>query len=767
MWKINGNGCSVLRGLGVDLIVSNALNLMIVGAFIFFSTIKCFGYVGKWHTYTNYAPTNAIINFQGKVFVGSMGGIRLIDPNTLSEKNYNTTDGLSDIQIIALAVSNDNQLWAASKSGKLFRWENGSWSTWGSSYKVSGWKINPRGMISEGNYLIIASEKGISFFNRSKGVAQANLTKFGKSTLTQITGLIRLGDTLFISNGTEVLHAAIDFDNVLSAKFGTIYDPQIWTVASEIKSPKDFGFSDQIPETDTTVKAKTKGDLNLNLPIHLTLMDGQVVSHDTGMILDGSVKVKAIVGRAFEIDGKPYPNFQKVEAAMVFGDKLFFGSKEGLYYYSTSNGGFNNIIPPLEFPRDTVANIAVSKNGVYAMSDGSKGSLGMVLQFQNGNWRPIYNYASSYALLQNELHTLSVTREGTPVFGNWGGGLFDLGRNGIINYRAGKETCIVPTVDSTFTSVQTLSDVSGDEVWMDVQRLPQTTPPTNWLVHVNLKSGKVTCPELTGFGYHTFSTRILNDSLMGQAGGFGIYLYRWKKNGNPAALSLLNRVGTETGEETGRDLALDKFGRLWVLINSKVGFVDSLFFKLEKEQKLTVTYLDNQQGQGCRVMETDARKGFWIGCDNGLIHLQPTNQGMAPLIEKYSSEDGLASDRIFDLSVVQETGAVWIATENGISEFESSTALTASGIDGVKAYPNPFLKKHQRLVIDGIPPGGTAYISTQTGNVIRQFHANELKGNQYQWDGTNAQGNAVKPGIYFFSVDADGKTTQGKIIVAR
>ncbi len=764
---MNGNGFLVGRSLGIHSAIFRGFNLIAVIAILFFSTNKTFAYVGKWHTYTNYAPTNAIINFQGKVFIGTMGGIRVIDPNTLSEKDYNSTDGLSDIQIIALAISNDNQLWAASHSGKLFRWENGFWSTWGSSYKVSGWIINPRGMISEGNYLIIASEKGISFFNRSKGVAQANLTKFGKSTLTQVTGLVRLGDTLFISNGTEVLHAAIDFDNVLSAKFGTIYDPQIWTKASEIKSPKGFGFSDQIPQTDTTVKEKTKDDVNLNLPIHLTLINGQVVSHDTGMILVTPYKVKAMIGRAFEIDGKSYPIFQKIEAAMVMGDKLFFGSKDGLYYYSTSNGGFNNIFPPLEFPRDTVANIAASKNGVYAMSGGSKVSLGSVLQFQNGNWKSVYNFNPSIELLQNELHTLSVTSEGAPVFGNWGAGLFDLSGGGNKNYRAGEETCIIPTEKPTYTSVQTLSDVSGDDVWMSVQRLPQTTPPTNWLVHVNLKSGKVSCPELAGFGYHTFSTRILNDKLLALAGGYGIYLFRWDKNGDPAALTLESRVGTATGDETGRDFGLDKFGRLWVLINDKIGFVDSLFFKLDKAQPLPITYLDNQQGRACKVMETDARKGFWIGCDNGLINLQPTSQSDAPIMEKFSTEDGLASDRIFDLSIVQETGAIWITTENGISEFESAAALPALGIDGVKAYPNPFLKKHQRLVIDGIPQGGTAFISTQTGNVIRQFHANELKGNQFQWDGTNAQGNAVKPGVYLYSVDADGKSTQGKIIVAR
>jgi hypothetical protein len=244
-------------------------------------------------------------------------------------------------------------------------------------------------------------------------------------------------------------------------------------------------------------------------------------------------------------------------------------------------------------------------------------------------------------------------------------------------------------------------------------------------------------------------------------------VYRYGIGGVKSNIEAFGQVTGGNGTDEGKDMQMDGYGRLWALMNGRIGYVDSLGDKVGAGKKLPVAYLDGFSGENCTMLETDARQGLWAGCENGVFRLTPGVQPELTGIEHYTINDGLLSDRIIDLSADPKTGEIWAVTEQGVSIFRSTAQPVLSSVSGVKAYPNPFRARHRMVVIDNVPKGATGGIFTQSGDAVRRFDSGDMRGNQFQWDGTNAAGRKVTPGIYFYSVTAGGKTSRGKLIVAR
>src|SRR5688500_4934689 len=96
-------------------------------------------YVGRWHSWPNLHPAKAMVEYQGRLYVGTTGGVRSIDPAGGAEKDFDNLSGITDIRIVAMTIDADNRLWAASRSGMLFRMEGNTWSAWGRAYRAEGW----------------------------------------------------------------------------------------------------------------------------------------------------------------------------------------------------------------------------------------------------------------------------------------------------------------------------------------------------------------------------------------------------------------------------------------------------------------------------------------------------------------------------------------------------------------------------------------------------------------------------------------------------
>lgn len=736
-------------------------------------------YVGRWHSWSDFNPVKSMLEHRGRLFVGTTGGIRSIDPVSLAEKDYDNRSGLTDVRIVGLVEDGDGRLWAGSKSGQLFRLEGDKWSAWGRAYMAEGWTLNDRAFIAVGGYLVFGSKNGLSFFDRKRGVAAANLTKFGSEGPQPVTGLVRVGDTLFIATGKTVLQAAVDWNNLLSTKFGTIFDPQIWKLSSGIASPLslpalakrsrdsthlvrranaygsdggDTGVVDTVVIVDTT-EARA---------VELAFLDGRVVAHDSGTLLLSPYRVKALRNRALVVDGKAYPDSSYEAALAVAGGRLFLGGRKGLRIFSAGDPSFQTLPTPIPFPQEQVATIAAGYGRVMVQT------AERVWELDAAGWKVRFAYGFvSAEILRNELRNLVAGPGNSMYMGTWGAGVVFQAPDQLKSWSALTDpACLKPVVDTVYTVVQGL-DLRGNDMWIaTLEDGHGAAVSTHLLSHLDIKTGKVSCPEFKGMGRRVVAVRVLDDSLLGVAGDAGIVLYKWRLKDGSVSGAQANTLKTDFGEVLGRGMALDSRGRLWALFSEQLGYVDSLSSRLDGGP-MPVKFPSNIKVKTCRDMEVDARGELWVGCDNGLFHVRPGENPDEPDVEIFNADNGLLSNRVIDVSVDKGTGDVWVVSESGINRLEGPSPPFRSGVSAVRAYPNPFLGKHSLLIIDNLPHGAEADVLTQSGSVVRHFRPSEMRGNQFQWDGTNASGRKVKPGVYFYSVTADGKGNRGKIIVAR
>jgi hypothetical protein len=725
--------------------------------------------VGDWKSYSDYSIQTSLTLWHGDLFAGSGGGVRRINlrvPYPFQETDYNNMQGLVDVRIVAFATDEEDHLWAGSRSGQLFRLDGETWSAWGKSYASAGWTLNARALAAAGRYLILGSEQGLSLFDRKSGTAAISLSLFGTVGKQSVTSVLPAGDTLYIVAGGSVLYARFDWKDANSGKYGaSVFDPAIWKPATNLGSLPDWA---QQAATHDLVPGEDSGSDTLAArPVELSRLGGVLVAHDSGTLLDAPFRVKALRGRHNYVDGRTFGFLSKCEAAVAIDKNVFLAGRQGIFwYYDTAF--LADLKPPGPVPSvvDKGASgrlAAVSSRGGTALIMSGFG----IFRFGKGNHGEILNFG--YPTPDQpigEIRNLTMLEDGGFAYGSWGHGLVRVAPDGKVSTWSSANSCLTAVLKDDFTVISTISDVFGNDLWLTNLQNIQDLPVNN-MAHLDLATNTLTCLDVKGDNTQTFATRVLTESMFAVAGDRTLRIYRYGIGGSKTAIEPYGLVTGGTGTDEGLDMQMDGYGRLWALMNGRIGYVDSLADKVGPNKKLELTFLDGFTGINCNMLETDALNGLWTGCLNGIYHLSPQSQPALTRVEHFTRNDGLLGDRIIDLSVDKQTGMVWATTEQGVNSFQSRAQPTLSSVKGVRAYPNPFRAKHRVLVIDNVPKGATGAIFTQAGDAVRRFEDHDRLGNQFQWDGKSGTGKPVTPGVYFYSVSAGGKTSQGKIIVAR
>ena len=111
---------------------------------------------------------------------------------------------------------------------------------------------------------------------------------------------------------------------------------------------------------------------------------------------------------------------------------------------------------------------------------------------------------------------------------------------------------------------------------------------------------------------------------------------------------------------------------------------------------------------------------------------------------------------ILKIKVDKITGKVYFATDKGIVAFKSGVVPFGESLTEVYAFPNPVLKQHEFVSIDGrngthIPKGTNVKIIDAAGNLVYETNVvegQELSGGKIVWNKTNLSGKKVASGVY-------------------
>ena len=222
-----------------------------------------------------------------------------------------------------------------------------------------------------------------------------------------------------------------------------------------------------------------------------------------------------------------------------------------------------------------------------------------------------------------------------------------------------------------------------------------------------------------------------------------------------------------------RTLAIDANNRVWlgtqsglVVFNNASGLFDASIYDAQPviilDDGIPKKLLGNQT---VNTIAVDGADNKWFGTDNGgVLYTNPNGQKTLASFNKDNSP--LPSNKILKISVDTSTGIVLFATDKGVVAYDSKVAGFGTELAAVYAYPNPALRSHQIITIDGkngehLPKGTNVKILDVSGNLVYETNVVEgqqLQGGKVVWNKTNLAGKQVASGVYIVLLTNDDAT---------
>lgn len=212
-----------------------------------------------------------------------------------------------------------------------------------------------------------------------------------------------------------------------------------------------------------------------------------------------------------------------------------------------------------------------------------------------------------------------------------------------------------------------------------------------------------------------------------------------------------------------RTLGVDRNNRIWlgtltglVVFNNASGIFDNAVNDAQPvvivDEGIPKKLLGDQT---INSIEIDGADNKWFGTENGgVLYTNPTGQQTIASFNKDNSP--LPSNKIVKIRVDDITGKVYFATNRGMVAYNSKVAPFGEQLGEVYAYPNPALKNHSTVTIDGrngmhLPKGTNVKILDMSGNLVYETNVVEgqqLSGGRVTWNKRNLAGTKVASGVY-------------------
>lgn len=290
------------------------------------------------------------------------------------------------------------------------------------------------------------------------------------------------------------------------------------------------------------------------------------------------------------------------------------------------------------------------------------------------------------------------------------------------------------------------------------------------------------------FMYRTSNGTLLSksDMIAFTRGEWGPYIGFFKHNGTPDIKDNTYILATKFIDQDNKQVEFvhvpimveDKKGRLWVGTNNGV-------FEITDPTKVssdvvTVNHLKVPRNDGTGLADylmdaltvtgiaVDSSNRKWISTLTSGVYLVSENGDQ--ILEHYTTDNSiLPSNTVYSVACDPNSSSVFFATQDGVAEYNSTSAPPAEDLDNVYAFPNPVRPDYTGwITVTGLMDNTLVKIADSAGNV---FFQGRSEGGMITWDGCNANGDRVKTGVYYVfassgtSNDSNGDSCVTKIMV--
>ena len=210
-------------------------------------------------------------------------------------------------------------------------------------------------------------------------------------------------------------------------------------------------------------------------------------------------------------------------------------------------------------------------------------------------------------------------------------------------------------------------------------------------------------------------------------------------------------------------VAEDLDGEIWVGTDKGIGifYSPSEMFSASNFDAQQILITEGEYGQyllsseKIKCITIDGANRKWIGTEKSGVFLI-SEDGTDLILHFTTKNSPLFSNNIYDITINQSIGEVFIGTEKGLISYRSDATKGTVKQLKTKVFPNPVRETYNGIIaISGLVTDANIKITDTDGNLVFEDFA---KGGQAGWNGKNKNGNRVSTGIYLvFSTDINGE----------
>lgn len=720
--------------------------------------------IGNWKIHANMKDIKqAAISSSGVWAVSNGGAFRLNPSADTSFHILNKANGLISQNLTSIGVDKQNKIWIGSQEGYIIIYDQNSNSIYNilDIYKSNKLRKRINNFYFSNDTAFVSTDFGLCLINTNNFTFYDTFLKLGLfASESKIINTYKIGLVYSITdNGIAVQKQGA---TNLSA-------PESWnsypfaSISNVFSASKIISYNGQvIIGTNNGIYRFVNNNWQPFLLQQNNIIDLDVVGNTLIAITDKKV---------FEFNG--------IQTNQIFENQSINLTDvcitENKTYYVSSNNGLieikNNLIKYLA-PKGPYSNqfinISVAGNGnVYVATGKDLFGVGF-LEYDGVNWKR-YNKEAYSAIPSNAYYNVYAAEDNTVYLSNWGYGV-TIFKNGQFEvYTAYNSELVGIPINNKFLAIADVKVDSKKNIWIANhqsaarKQLSVLTPDRKWF-HFSM-----TNPNLTE--YDVLDKLVIDQNgtkwFIVFEGNRGLYYYNEKETFTNLTDDIQGGIKQSDGLHSDiiTSLAVDKRGYLWIGTSAGVNVITDPSKPLST---LRGNLAPSVKNQSVTCIAIDALDQKWIGTKQGVAVI--ASDGITLLAYYDSKNSPLPYDEVKSIAIDEKLGKVYIGTEYGLAELQTSSIKPVDSFNELFVYPNPLIisgNEKVQMSIDGLIKNSRIKVLDISGNLIRDFRT--PGGKIAFWDGKDNLGNFVQSGIYVivaFDEEANNVATS-KVAVIR
>ncbi|MFN8309428.1 MAG: two-component regulator propeller domain-containing protein [Chitinophagales bacterium] len=734
--------------------------------------------LGTWRSFNSYGAVKNIAFAENEVLAAGDKALYSVDKNTHQISTIKKADGLSDVGIRASAYHSAKKAWiiAYQSSNIDLIVDNVVYNIPDIKNKVTGSSKNINSISVIGDFAYLASDIGIVVLDIEKKEIRNTYVIGNNGNNVRINAVVSDGNSFFAATDDGLKTAPLQGVNLLDySQWKRIGPARVCQLTGAVNGNVYAVERDSLFIRNDTNLVAVRANYNWSFK-QMTLSDGNLYAtqwyDSTGGAFDGRIlKINAsgIITDIY-LEGAKRPN-----QCIAEGNTLWVADEyAALRQYE--NGSFKEGFLPNSPPSPGGFDMKWA-NGILYAAQGSTDPSYIELsynsdgpvEFRYGEWKRFppnaYGIGNCYDLV-----SVAANASGNHVYyGSLQCGLidWDIDNNSFTNYDESNSI-----IERCYPGNRKISALTVDQkgnLWMSntcsSHGLKMKTPDGHWYqfsVPNELVTVRKMMVDSRGWVWMCGRGSTINvydpgDDLTDPSDDHFKSLGIGEGNGALPNSNVFCMVE-------------DKNNDVWVGTDEGIGTLfcaGSIFStggcdadRIKVERDGFIGYLFATEIVRCMAVDGANRK--WVGTTNGLWLISA--DGKTEILKFTKDNSPLPVNSILSIAINQQTGEVFIGTENGMVSYQGDAILGEETKSTAVVYPNPVKPTYNGpIAIKGLVDDAYVKILDSGGTLVFQGKAN---GGQMIWDGKGYTGNRVATGVYivYSATELGAERAIGKII---